>query len=114
MKPRFKSSSKIFLLTVPRWYFFCGSFVLFMSCVVMLSHLFIAALWTPEEKGLTSLRLFVKFIVILLPSHLLSWDRCGTLLYQFLILAALLSMLVNDAGYYFFLYSLFCDGKYCN
>ena len=26
-------SSKIFLLTVPRRYFFCGSFVLFMSCV---------------------------------------------------------------------------------
>ena len=25
----FKPSSKIFLLTVPRWYFFCGSFVLF-------------------------------------------------------------------------------------
>ena len=30
---RFKHSSKIFLLTVPRCYFFCGSFVLFMSCV---------------------------------------------------------------------------------
>ena len=29
----FKPSSKIFLLTVPRRYFFCGSFVLFMSCV---------------------------------------------------------------------------------
>ena len=29
----FKPSSKIVLLTVPRWYFFCGSFVLFMSCV---------------------------------------------------------------------------------
>ena len=30
---RFKPSSKIFLLTVPRLYFFRGSFVLFMSCV---------------------------------------------------------------------------------
>ena len=29
----FKPSSKIFLLTVPRRYFFCGSFVLFLSCV---------------------------------------------------------------------------------
>ena len=28
-----KPSSKIFLLTVPRRYFFCGSFVLFVSCV---------------------------------------------------------------------------------
>ena len=30
---RFKPSSKILLLTVPRRYFFCGSFVLFMTCV---------------------------------------------------------------------------------
>ena len=29
----FKPSSKIFLLTIWRRYFFCGSFVLFMSCV---------------------------------------------------------------------------------
>ena len=45
---------------------------------VMLSHLFIAALWSPEEKGLTSWILFVMFIVILLLSRLVSWDRCGT------------------------------------
>ena len=30
---RFKPSSEIFLLTVPGWCFFCGSFVLFMPCV---------------------------------------------------------------------------------
>ena len=29
---RFKPSSKIFLLTVPRRRFFCGSFMLFLSC----------------------------------------------------------------------------------
>ena len=35
---RFKPSSKIFLLTVPRRRFFCGSFMLFLSCCfVMLS-----------------------------------------------------------------------------
>ena len=45
---------------------------------VMLSRLFIAALWTPEGKGLTSWLLFVMFVVILLLSHLVSWDRCGT------------------------------------
>ena len=45
---------------------------------VMLLHLFIAALWSPEGKGLTSWLLFVMFIVILLLSHLVSWDRCGT------------------------------------
>ena len=40
----------------------------------MLSRLLIAALWSPEGKGLTSWLLFV----ILLLSHLVSWDRCGT------------------------------------
>ena len=45
---------------------------------VMLSRLFIAALWSPEDKELTCWLLFVMFIVILLLSHLVSWDRCGT------------------------------------
>ena len=45
---------------------------------VMLSRRFIAALWSPEGKGLTSWLLFVMFIMILLLSHLVSWDRCGT------------------------------------
>ena len=46
--------------------------------LVMLWGLFIAALWSPEGKGLTSWLLFVMFIVILLFSDLVSWDRCGT------------------------------------
>ena len=33
---------------------------------VMLSRLFIAALWSPEGKGMTSWLLFVMFIVICL------------------------------------------------
>ena len=48
---------------------------------VMLLRLFIAALWSPGGKGLTSWLLFVMFNVILLLSHLVSWDRCGTGLY---------------------------------
>ena len=36
---------------------------------VMLSRLFIVALWSPEWKGLISWLLFVMFIVILLLSH---------------------------------------------
>ena len=50
------------------------------SCIVfvMLSRLVIADLWSPEGKGLTSLLLFVMFIVNLLLSHLVSLDRCGT------------------------------------
>ena len=49
-------------------------------CLVldMRFRLYIAALWSPEVKGLTSWLLFVMFIVILLLSHLVSRDRCGT------------------------------------
>ena len=36
---------------------------------IMLSRLFIAALWLPEGKGLTSCHLFVMFIVTLLFSQ---------------------------------------------
>ena len=46
--------------------------------VVMPLRLFIAALCSPEGKGLTSWPLFVMFIVILLLSHVVSWDRSGT------------------------------------
>ena len=45
---------------------------------VMLSRLFITALWSPEGKGLTYWRLFVMFIVSLSLFHLVSRDRCGT------------------------------------
>ena len=45
---------------------------------VMLLRLFVAALWSREGKELTSWLLFVMLIVILLLSHLVSWDRCGT------------------------------------
>ena len=50
------------------------------SCLVfvMLSRLFFVALWSPEENGLTSWLLFSMFNVIVLLSHLISWDRCGT------------------------------------
>ena len=58
---RLKPSSKIFLMTVRRRYFFCGSFVLFMSSVCNALRLCIAALWSPAGKGLTSWFLFVMF-----------------------------------------------------
>ena len=45
---------------------------------VMLSRLFIAALWSPAEKGLTSWLLFVMSIVFLLLFHVVSLVRCGT------------------------------------
>ena len=45
---------------------------------VMLLHLFVSALWSPEGKLLTSWLLFVVYIVILLLSHVVSWYSCGT------------------------------------
>ena len=45
-----------YLLTVPRRFFFCGPFVLFMSGVC---HAF-AFTWSPAGKGLTSWPLFVR------------------------------------------------------
>ena len=46
-------------LTVPRRFFSFGSFLLFMfnvgvCCVVVLLCLFLAALWSPAGKGMTS------------------------------------------------------------
>ena len=48
-------------------------FVFFMR-----SRLFMSALWSPAEKGLTFWLLLVMFIVFLLLSYVVSWDRCGT------------------------------------
>ena len=49
-------------------------------CLVIsqLLYLFIAALWSPAGKGLTSWLLFEMFIVVLLLSYVVSWVRCGT------------------------------------
>ena len=49
-------------------------------CLVtlMLLRLFIAALWSPAEKGLTYWLLLVIVIVFLLLSHVISWVWCGT------------------------------------
>ena len=51
-------------------------------CLVflMLSRLFIAALWSPAGKGLTSWLLLVMFIILLLLSHVVScWERADVL-----------------------------------
>ena len=45
---------------------------------VMLSRLFIAALWSPAGNGLISWLSFVMFYVFLSLSHVVSWVRCGT------------------------------------
>ena len=59
------------ILTVPRRYFFCGSFM-FLFCLVFAmfcARLFICALWSPAGKGLTSWLSFVVSTVSLSLSH---------------------------------------------
>ena len=58
-------------LTVPRRYFFCGSFM-FLFCLVFAMfcvRLFICVLWSPAGKGLTSWLSFVVSTVSLSLSH---------------------------------------------
>ena len=53
----------------------CFLFLVFL----MLSRLFIGALWSPAGKVLTSwLLLVMLFSVFLLLSHAVSWVMCGT------------------------------------
>ena len=52
----------IFLLTVPRWCFFCGSFLLFEFRVCLSQCLvFHAAVWSPAGKWLTSWLYYLMF-----------------------------------------------------
>ena len=66
----FKPSSHFFFLTVPRWYFFVDYLCYLCLMFVMFLRLSVAALWSPEWKGLIAWLLFVMFFVILLLSHL--------------------------------------------
>ena len=58
---------------------------------LILSRLFIAALWSPDRKGLTSWFLLVMFIVFLLLSHVVSWERW--VVDRFLIFAVFLTFI---------------------
>ena len=96
---RLKPSSKIFY-----WPFQGGtSFVdilCFCSVLCLLclcAPLFICALWSPAGKGLTSWLWFVVSYCEFVTFPLVSWVRCGTWLYRFLIFAPLLTYI-----YYFF------------
>ena len=79
--------------------------MLFMPSVFMLSSLFIAALWSPSGKGLTSWLLFVMLNCVYAIFHVVSWVMYGTRLYRFLIFGALLIplylYLTNKSNYLF-------------
>ena len=89
---RIKPSSKIF-----NWPFQGGTYlwifyVFVLSCVCYVcARLFICALWSPAGKGLTSWLSFVVSNCKFVTFPLVSWVRCGTWLYQFLIFAPLLT-----------------------
>ena len=81
------------LLTVSRWYFFYELFVFFCLVYLMLSRLFISNFRSPARKGLTCWLFLVMFIDFLLLSHVVSWVRCGILLFRFLIFAIFLTLI---------------------
>ena len=91
---RFKPSSKIFLWTVPRRCFFCGSFVLFLSCFC---YAFIhACLLMPcgHLLGKADLLALVFDVYCDVVTFLLvSWVRCGAWFYRFLIFAIFLTFM---------------------
>ena len=92
---RFKPSSKIFY-----WLFQGGTSFVDLLCfcsvlclLCLCTRLFICALWSPAGKGLTSWLSFVVSYCEFVTFPLVSWVRCGTWLYRFLIFAPLLTFM---------------------
>ena len=96
-----KHYSKIFY-----WPFQGGtSFVdhLCCFCIILLcfhARLFVAALWSPAGKGLTSWLLFPMSNCDVVTFPLVSWVRCGTWLYRFQIFALFLTLYRPDRNIY--------------
>ena len=66
--------------------------MLFLSCfVIFYARLFVYALWSPAGKGLTFWLSFVMSNCDVIIFPLMSWVRCGALLYRFLIFALFLT-----------------------
>ena len=93
----FKPSSKIFYCPFKGGTSFADLLGL-CSVLCLLCHctcLFICALWSPAGKGLTSWLSFVVSKCEFVTFPLVSWVRCGTWLYRFLIFAPLLTLVEN-------------------
>ena len=86
----FTDRSKAVLLL---WTFYVFP-VLCLLCLCVC--LFICALWSPAEKGLASGLSFVVSYCEFVSFPLVSWVRCGTWLYRFLIFASLLTFIVSN------------------
>ena len=87
----FTDRSKAVLLL---WIFFCVFFsVLCLLCLC--ARLFICALWPPAGKGLSFWLSFVVSNCEFVTFPLVSWVRCGTWLYRFLIFSRLLTFIMK-------------------
>ena len=109
---RFNPSSKTKILTVPRRCFFCGSFMLFLSCFVMLSCTSVRwclVVTCFERADLLALILISICDVVTFP--LISWVRCVAWLYQFLILVLFLTLFGHLMNEKFIQIGVFPQGK---
>ena len=81
-------------VALPLLSYFCGSFMgFFVLCLLCLcARLFIWALWSAARKELTSWLSFVVSNCEFVTFPLVSWVRCGTWLYWFLIFAPLFTL----------------------
>ena len=100
---QFKPFSKKKILTVPRWYFFfCGSFVLFTSCVcydfASVHCCLVITCWVRADLLVLFLWCFIVFSSLF---HVVFWVRCGTWLYWFLIIAAFLTLNIPFSTLYY-------------
>ena len=87
----FSDRSKAVLLL---WIFYVFS----VLCLLWLcARLFICVLWSPAGKGLTSWLSIVVSNCEFVTFPLVSWVRCGTWLYRFLIFAPLLTLYIHWA-----------------
>ena len=72
-------------------------YVYSVLCLLCLcARLLICALWSPAGKGLASWLSFVVSYCEFVTFPLVSWVRCGTWLYRFLIFAPLLTFTSNE------------------
>ena len=92
---RFEPSSKIFYLPFQGGTSFVDIFFSVLCLLCLCARVFICALWSPAGKGLTSWLSFMVSNCKFVTFPLVSWVRCGTWLYRFLIFAPLLALLTT-------------------
>ena len=110
---RFKPSSKIFYWPFQGGISFvdtlCFCSVLCLLCLC--ARLFICALWSPAGKGLTSWLSFVVSGCEFVTFPLVSWVKCGTWLYRFLIFAPLLTFTILSNVYVWNIIQIVCKAS---